>query len=51
MTVTEPSLIERAWAAGFFDGEGCWHVKKEKKGFCYLVLQIGNSELVPLPWS
>lgn len=27
------NYIERAWAAGFFDGEGCFNIVKRKSGF------------------
>lgn len=30
--MSEPSIIELAWAAGFYDGEGCTYVKVTSNG-------------------
>ena len=40
---------ELAWAAGFFDGEGCTTFPlKSKDGRCYPVLIVGQKDLRPL---
>lgn len=40
-----------AWAAGFFDGEGCIRVTKAYGGsFGSLVVSISNTDIEPLEW-
>lgn len=39
-----PSEVQLAWAAGFFDGEGCFTARKGANGRRYLNLQIAQSE-------
>ena len=42
---------ELAWAAGFFDGEGCcsvFRVKDREKPYSYTSLQISQSDIRPL---
>lgn len=36
------SKTELAWAAGFFDGEGCAYVKKNTTGLPYLRISMGQ---------
>lgn len=40
--------LELAWAAGFYDGEGCTSTTRVKGDFRYLNLQVTQSELAPL---
>jgi len=53
MILTE---IEKAYIAGFFDGEGCVHIskklrKKQGKNYCYsLKSVISNTKLEPLKY-
>lgn len=38
-----PANTEIAWAAGFWDGEGCWSQKKEQGGYAYPFAQLNNT--------
>lgn len=42
----QPQNLELAWAAGFWDGEGCTGIKREKKNgkeYHYLKAQLNNT--------
>lgn len=45
-------MIELAWAAGFWDGEGCTYVAKPHKGRAgdkpYMFMCLGQTDLDPL---
>lgn len=42
------TAINKAWAAGFFDGEGSIYINKTAKGYYSLQVKIGQVEKSPL---
>ena len=42
------SITELAWAAGFFDGEGCTLCRKPKTGYRQLSFEVAQNEISTL---
>ena len=45
--IRQPTEVEIAWLAGFFDGEGCIGIYPKSKGYSYIVT-ISNTDPRPL---